>query len=599
MPQGSYLLFQKAEATLLEEKSAKLFGITRVLDKYLDGTYDDLLKNNPKYAKQSFMKGSSTTKQNKLKALNEILTPFTDMIAESFPGVGVGYYSRELDAILTYGPSTDYSNRVGVSVDAEHIGRQCMAQQREIAAVGSMVRGEIMNCVRPLVRENQSIGFVWANETVEDIYKQIEQGARKIFFSANIEPVLGLTGLLLLTSRFMVSAQPLKNQINNKLLPSTLKYMERYLNIFLNSLNLGIIVIDAGNRVVFINEEAKKILNLTTDCNLSSGKYSRQNYRSLFAKNGLEEISTMVEDFLSNKQEQHFFQKKITVPFMEKNHNSENNRELNLIVTSIRDDNSTKNTPGKEKIIGKVILFEDLARAKEEEKRLQRANKLATLGEVAASIAHEIRNPLAIVLGSLQILPRRMDDRDFIFSFLRVATEELVRVNNSIESLLDFARFSQPSFSNIDINTLLKNILEFFEMAAENQEIKIEKDFAPLPLVEADEKQMRQALMNIILNALQAMPSGGKLQVATRYQQGDKFIQLMIADTGCGIKPEDRPRVFDAFYSTKKKGTGLGLALVHRVIDEHRGIIEFKSEVNKGTSFYLHLPVKQISLNTG
>jgi len=597
MPQGSYLLFQKAEATLLEEKSAKLFGITRVLDKYLDGTYDDLLKNNPKYAKQNFMKGSSTTKQNKLKALNEILTPFTDMIAESFPGVGVGYYSRELDAILTYGPSTYYSNRVGVSVDAEHIGRQCMAQQREIVAVGSMVRGEIMNCVRPLVRENQSIGFVWANETVEDIYKQIEQGARKIFFSTNIEPVLGLTGLLLLTSRFMVSAQPLKNQINNKLLPSTLKYMERYLNIFLNSLNLGIIVIDAGNRVVFINEEAKKILNLTTDYDLSSGKYSRQNYRSLFAKNGFEEISTIVKNFLSNKQEQHFFQKKITVPFMEKNHNSENNRELNLIVTSIRNDNSTKNTPGKEKIIGKVILFEDLARAKEEEKRLQRTNKLATLGEVAASIAHEIRNPLAIVLGSLQILPRRMDDRDFIFSFLRVATEELVRVNNSIESLLDFARFSQPSFLNIDINILLKNILEFFEMAAENQEIKIEKDFAPLPLVEADEKQIRQALMNIILNALQAMPSGGKLQIATRYQQGDKFIQLMIADTGCGIKPEDRPHVFDAFYSTKKKGTGLGLALVHRVIDEHRGIIEFKSEVNKGTSFYLHLPVKQINLN--
>jgi len=596
VPRGSYLLFQKAEATLLEEKSAKLFGITRVLDKYLKGTYDDLLKKHPLHAKLLLSKGSTAIKHEKLKILNKILTPFTDMVADSFPGVGVGYYSRELDAILTYGPSRDYSDRVGVSVDAEHIGRQSMAQQREIVAVGSMVRGEIMNCVRPLVRGNQPIGFVWANETVEDIYKQIEQGARKLFFSSNIEPVLGLTGLLLLTSRFMVSTRLSKKQLSNELSPGPLKYIQGYLNAFLNSLNLGIIVIDADDFVAFINEEAKKILKLTAG-DTTPPEYVHQNYRTLFAKHGLQEIATITDDLLLGKQKQDFFQKKIIIPFKENKSDDKSQRELNLIVTSLRNTGSSGNAPGKEKIIGKVILFEDLARAREEEKRLQRANKLATLGEVAASIAHEIRNPLAIVLGSLQILPRRMDDRNFIYSFLRVTTQELVRVNNSIESLLDFARLSQPCFSNVDINALLENTLEFFGVAIENQKIKIEKDFSPLPPVEADEKQMRQALMNIVLNALQAMPDGGKLRVATRYQRGNKFIQLMIADTGCGIMPEDRPHVFDAFYSTKKKGTGLGLALVHRVIDEHRGIIEFKSEVNRGTAFYLHLPVKQIASN--
>lgn len=565
---GRYLLFQKAETAMLEEKGSKLSGITRVLDQNLAGTYEDLLLEEHRPGKTANM-----SRPEKIRVLSERLYPFTELIAKAFPGVGVGYYSHSLDAILTYGPGSDYRDRVGISVSAEHIGRQAMAQKKESVGVGSMVRGEIMNCVRPLVRNGDTIGFVWANETIEDIYRQIDRGARKIFFSSDIEPILGLTGLLLLCSKLLLvrvkGADP----------PWAFDYMHRYLRIFLNSLNLGIVLVDADDRVVFLNRGLSEIL--CQDLSSLPAEY-RKDYRVFLDRIGFRDVSNMAETLLAAKQKQYFSTSTIGQP-------DGRYKELNYIIAFLND---THGLP--ENLIGKVIVFEDLERSKEEESRLLRADKLATMGELAASIAHEIRNPLAIVLGSLQLLPQRFADRDFVYSFLRVATQELIRVNNSIEAMLDFARFSQPAFAPVDINSLLEETLGFFAVTLENQKIMLEKEFSPsLPAIEADAMQVKQAVMNIILNSVNAMPSGGKIRLATRHRAGDHLIQIVIADTGSGISREDRPYIFDAFYSTREKGTGLGLSLVHRVIDEHRGIVEFESGPNRGTTFYLHLPVRQ------
>lgn len=568
---GRYLLFQKAETAVLEEKGAKLFGITRVLDKNLPGTFDEILGEKYTAAEMSCL-----TREEKIQSLSGLLYPFTEIVANSFPGVGVGYYSLSLDAILTYGPGAAYRNRVGISVNSDHIGRQAMAQKKEIVGVGSMVRGEIMNCVRPLVRGGEAIGFVWANETIEDIYKQIDRGARKIFFSSDIEPVLGLTGLLLLCSKLLLMARPKGEQ-----LPWAVEYMHRYLGIFLNSLNLGILVADAENRVVFYNRGLSDILSLDLS---SLPPVYRQDCRVFLDRIGLKEIRDAAETLLAAKQKQYFSKSAIVLP-------EGRTREINYIIAFFTDERGLP-----EDMTGTVIVFEDLERSKEEENRLLRADKLATLGELSASIAHEIRNPLAIVLGSLQLLPQRLSDRDFIYSFLRVATHELIRVNNSIEALLDFARFSQPALAQLDLNLLLEQTLEFFAVTLESQKVILEKTLSlSLPTVEADAKQIKQAVMNLILNALNAMPGGGKLKVTTRHQRGDRFIQIVIADTGCGIHEEDRPYIFDAFYSTKEKGSGLGLSLVHRVIDEHQGIVEFDSSTGHGTTFYLYLPIRQFN----
>ncbi|MCL6638161.1 MAG: hypothetical protein K6T80_00590 [Firmicutes bacterium] len=554
---------------MLEEKGTKLFGVARLLDQHLRGSYDDVLLGRFGAAKTAAM-----SREEKIAALSEQLYPFTDMVASAFPGVGVGYYSQTLDAILTYGPGSSYRNRVGVPVSSDHIGRQAMAQKQEIVGVGSMVRGEIMNCVRPLLRDGGTIGFVWANETIEDIYRQIDRGARKIFFSSNIEPILGLTGLLLLCSKLLLMAGS-----KGEKLPWALDSMRRYLCIFFDSLNLGIILADAENRVVFYNRGLGEILR--RDLSSLAGGY-RHDYRVFLDRIGLADAGKMVEVLMTAGEKQFSATTLITLP-------GGRQKELDYIIAFLND---THGLP--EALSGKVIVFEDLERSKEEEKRLLRADKLATLGELAASIAHEIRNPLAVVLGSLQLLPHRFGNREFVYSFLRVATQELIRVNNSIEALLDFARFSRPAFAPVDINAMLEETAGLFAVTLEHSHIRVEKDFqASLPAVEADAMQIKQAVTNIILNAINAMPGGGTLTLTTRHRRGDRFIQIAVADTGTGIKEGDRPYIFDAFYSTREKGTGLGLSLVHRVIDEHRGIIEFDSETGGGTTFYLYLPVKQ------
>lgn len=570
---GRYLLFQKAEAALLEEKAAKLFGLARVLDQNLQGTYEQLLEVN-----RADRPVSAMDREEKIIILSRLLYPFTDLLAASFPRVGVGYYSRELDAILTYGPGSSYQDRVGVSVDSDHIGRKAMARRREIMGVGSMVRGEIMNCVRPLVRDGDVIGFVWANETIEDIYRQIDRGARQLFFSSDIQPILGLTGLLLFCSKFLVLAKAMEGH-----LPWTIRHIQHYLMFFLNSLHTGIILVDSTGSVVFVNRGLGEILRF--DPSALPAEYHRD-YRVFLDRIGFKEVGAIAEGLLADNRRQYFSKSSLLLP-------GGHIKELNYIIALLSGEGLPEDVPGK------VILFEDLEGSKEEEKRLERANKLATLGELAASLAHEIRNPLSIVLGSLQLLPRRFGDREFVYSFLRVATQELIRVNNSIESLLDFTRFSTPDFELVDINSLMQSTLEFFSVTMESSGIKLESDLAPgLPQVEADGKQIKQALLNIILNSINAMPGGGKLKVSTHHLPGDRFIRIVIADTGTGIQEEHRPYVFDAFYSTKEKGTGLGLSLVHRVIDEHQGIIEFNSRVNKGTTFYLHLPVKQFSFGS-
>lgn len=567
------MLFQKAEAALLEEKGAKLFGIARILDEHLKGTYDDLLR---KICNEAGI--TALTREEKIKLLSEELYPFTNTIAKTFPGIGVGYYARNLNAIITYGPKEKFAGTVGISIDADHIGRKAMSQKREIVGVGSMVRGEIMNCVHPLVRHGEVIGYTWANETIEDIYRQIGQGAQKIFFSPNIQPILGLTGVLLFCCKALFLGKSLGEQLS-----WTVKQMQQYLETFLNSLNIGIIIIDSENKIVFSNQGLENILELK----LESLHHSYFNdYRIFLDRLGFREISNIINKMHQDNQKQYFSQSTIQI-------SSNKIKDINYLIAVLEKE---KQGLSDDTISGTVILFEDLKGTKEEEKKMERAGKLATIGEISASIAHEIRNPLAIVLGSLQLLPQRLGDRDFIYSFLRIATQELVRVNNSIESLLDFARFSQPDFSLVNINHLLKNIIKLFSVSLENQGIEVIFHLSHVPDIEADEKQLKQALLNIILNAVQAMPRGGTLKISSRYRQGNKFVQIVITDTGPGINSKHRPHIFDAFYSTKEKGTGLGLSLVHRVIDEHQGIIEFNSKKNHGTTFFIHLPVRHFNI---
>ncbi len=181
-------LFQNVEADVMEEKANKLFGLTRILDSRLTTDFLSFL---------SILDPSNLLDQDQKKeaiaTLNKVLTPIADEIAAAFTGVGVGYYALCVDSIVAYAPSDQLGDKVGISIWPEHIGRRAMQERREIVGVGSMVRGDVLNTVRPLIRGNKVIGFVWANETVEDIYRQLQERKKRHYYSDKLcGPLLGM-----------------------------------------------------------------------------------------------------------------------------------------------------------------------------------------------------------------------------------------------------------------------------------------------------------------------------------------------------------------------------------------------------------------------
>ena len=230
---------------------------------------------------------------------------------------------------------------------------------------------------------------------------------------------------------------------------------------------------------------------------------------------------------------------------------------------------------------------------------IRRADRLSSLGTLVASLAHEIRNPLVSIKTFTQLLPERIEDEEFRNYFLKVASGEIDRLTNLINELLGFARPNEPRLEGEDIHAIIDKMEVLIATEARKKNVTLHKNYAPdLPQVRIDAEQIKQVLLNLLLNAIQAIRGEGEIWVETRAVQVplderiEPFIQVEIRDTGVGIPQENLERIFDPFFSTRPEGSGLGLAISHQIIHDHRGFISVESEVGKGTSFKIHLPLK-------
>jgi two-component system NtrC family sensor kinase len=159
--------------------------------------------------------------------------------------------------------------------------------------------------------------------------------------------------------------------------------------------------------------------------------------------------------------------------------------------------------------------------------------------------------------------------------------------------MLDFARQREPSYKpDIDVNTIVNESLDLVGNKIALEEIKLEKRFGQLPTITADPSLLKQAILNVVLNACEAMDHGGMLTITTEFREKDQMIRMIIADNGRGIDPQDLPKIFDPFFTTKDKGTGLGLSVVYGIISSHHGTTEVKSKLGEGTQVIIKLPVK-------
>ena len=255
--------------------------------------------------------------------------------------------------------------------------------------------------------------------------------------------------------------------------------------------------------------------------------------------------------------------------------------------------------------LGALMVLTDITTLKRLEMQIRRSDRLASLGTLSAGMAHEIKNPLVSIKTFAQLLPERYQDSDFRETFFSLIGHEVDRIDSLVNQLLRFARPAKPVLKPMHVHEVLEKALLLIGHRLYQKDIKLTRSWrAEVDTIRADADQIEQVFLNFFINALDAMKTGGSLTVATELGTTElwpaalpddsdvrEILRISVEDDGTGIKPEDIAHVFDPFFTTKDYGTGLGLSVVHGIVQEHGGQIEVESELNRGTSFHILLPL--------
>ncbi len=249
---------------------------------------------------------------------------------------------------------------------------------------------------------------------------------------------------------------------------------------------------------------------------------------------------------------------------------------------------------GEKRLLGITILVENVTEKETLRTKLAEYEKLSALSQLALGAAHEINNPLLGISSFLEIQMEETADPQKKQQ-MEVVLENVYRISQTIRGLLDFARPAPPRFTRVNLNQVIEDTLAFLSHQPIFKKIQVEQKLYPqLPPVTADLNQIRQVLTNIFINAAQAMPGGGRLTITTSKVKFEDYVQISVADTGIGIRPEDLKKIFDPFFTTKKsQGTGLGLSISLSYIKSHNGDIQVQSQPGTGTTITIILPIRQ------
>src|SRR2546425_8598282 len=253
-------------------------------------------------------------------------------------------------------------------------------------------------------------------------------------------------------------------------------------------------------------------------------------------------------------------------------------------------------------VIGRLIIMDDITERVELESQLSQADKLSSIGLLAAGVAHEVNTPLAVISSYAQMLSKQLQGDPQRGALLEKITRQTFRASEIVNNLLNFSRTSGAEFTDVDVNKIIHDTLALLEHQFKTAKIRVEDDLShSLPLINGNPGRLQQVFLNLFLNARDAMPSGGTLRVVTSNGDG---VSVMVSDTGSGIAQEHVHRIYDPFFTTKSapregqgKGTGLGLSVTYGIIQEHAGKIRVESHPGEGTTFYLEFPLMRKAVN--
>lgn len=568
-----YIVETEGRSAVLSEKEKKLSAVVHLLDQALGDRFSHF---------------TTLSREERIQALNAELSPITERITQAFPGIGAGYYNKALDAIVTYAPSALYQNNVGVTIAADHPGREVMRSNAPLVFSGRQVRGDILNSMIPITRDGDVLGYIWANELTEDIQRQAWRMDVRIIAVLAAGLLCSLLLIVLFSRRLGANidiitdglstlAQKTPTQLPN--LPGELGQISRSVNALaqtlretktLNDLIIenaadGVIAIDRQGDVTTMNPAAEMITGYTLN------ELVGRPYATLFSD---PHFASPVLDTLAHGTE-HLAQE-VSFPARD--------RTIELSVTTSRIHN-----PNGE-LIGALVIFSDLTARKETQRRLAQTERLATLGELMAGVAHEVRNPLTAIRGYVQII-RQQTSLPVHQEYLSVVLKEIDSINRVIQQLLDFSRPRQSQWQQVLLNSLIEETLILVQTSGVQARIafNVEQDKG-LPAIVADRELLKQVILNILINAVQAINARGEIRIRT-WQYSATQQAVTIEDNGCGIDLALQKKIFDPFFTTKASGTGLGLALSQRIINAHQGDIHVASMPGCGATFTLILPI--------
>ncbi len=332
------------------------------------------------------------------------------------------------------------------------------------------------------------------------------------------------------------------------------------------SLPMGVIIVDKGRHIRYMNDTACSLLeiNISGVTDKTAGDVLPEE---------IWHLHTIAD---ANKKG---MEKEIVV-------NSEKSgpTPISVMVTNIFDQAGD--------FIGFLFILKDLSQIRALELKIRRKERLAALGTLASGIAHEVRNPLSSIKGYAGFFGSLFEDTSENKKAARLMVQEIDRVDRVISELLEFARPADVKLYPTQLDQFIKNSLRIIRHEAESAGIRVkEKIDAPLLKLNLDPDRFSQVLLNLYINAIQAMKHGGDLTVGVRVKEN--AVLFAVSDTGEGILPDDQAAVFNPYFTTKKKGTGLGLAIVHKIIEGHNGTIWFESIQGKGTTFFVSIPLKK------
>lgn len=347
---------------------------------------------------------------------------------------------------------------------------------------------------------------------------------------------------------------------------ASLSRVKAFSDNLVENVPIGLIAIDDNRKIASFNNVAEAVLGISIKN--AMGKEAKEilpkdlmeNIDNLNTKNGAieEEIDCLVQDGRS-------------IP-------------LQVSATLLHDENLT--------FLGHVLLFKDLSEVQALRREIARNQRLASIGRLAAGVAHEIRNPLSSIKGFATYFKERYRDNKDDQQTADIMIQEVERLNRVVGQLLEFARPITISKKATSVDTVIKESLRLIERQAAEKNIKIETDFSSIVTkIQIDTDRISQVLLNLYLNAIESMQDEGHLNVALSMDEEKKWAIIKVTDNGAGIRKEDITHIFDPYFTTKPSGTGLGLAIVHNIIDAHDGKMKVESSPGKDTTVTLFLPI--------